>query len=97
FATPPSDALRFAQTLDAELCRRNDDYRAHRSAGFGLRDPDIFPVRSGTFAAWMKQRGQLGGQHKVPRVITSSALFDSLCRFAASVQNGRDEGGSHGT
>lgn len=97
FATPPSDACRFAQMLDAELCRRNDDYRAHRSAGFGLRDPDIVPVPPGTFAAWMKQRGQLGGQHKVPRVITNAALFESLCRFAASVQNGRDEGGSHGT
>lgn len=96
FATPPSDAFRFAQMLDAELCRRNDDYRAHRSAGFGLRDPGILPVRSGTFAAWMKQRGQLGGQHKVPRVITNAALFESLCRFAASVQYERDEGGSHG-
>lgn len=97
FATPPSDPFRFTQMLDAELCRTNDDYRAHRSAGFGLRDPDILPVRPGTFAAWMKQRGQLGGQHKVPRVITNATLFESLCRFAASVQNERDKGGSHGT
>jgi hypothetical protein len=97
FAAPPSDTSRFAHSLDAELCRRNDDYRAHRSTGFGLRDPDILPVRSGIFAAWMKHRGQLGGQHKVPRVITNATLFESLCRFAASVQNGRDQGGSHGS
>ena len=89
FASPSPDTRRFAQTLDAELCRMNDDYRAHRSVGFGLRDPDIVPVPTGTFAAWMKQRGQLGGQHKVPRVITNAALFDSLCRFVSSVQNER--------
>ena len=96
FASPSPNQPQFAQLLDAELCRRNDDYRAHRSGGFGLRDPDIVPVPAGTFAAWMKQRGQLGGQHKVPRVITDPALFESLCRFASGVQNGRDEGVRHG-
>jgi hypothetical protein len=89
FMPPTADSKPFARTLDTELCRMNDDYRAHRSAGFGLRDPDILPVPSGTFAAWMKERGQLGGQHKVPRVITNPDLFDSLCRFASSVQNER--------
>jgi hypothetical protein len=97
FAALSPDLRQFAQTLDAELSGRNDDYRAHRSAGFGLRDPDIVPVPSGTFAAWMKQRGQLGGQHKVPRVIADSSLFGSLCRFVANVQNANDDGGRHGT
>jgi GH3 auxin-responsive promoter len=89
FVSPVRDTKPFAQTLDAELCGRNDDYRAHRSGGFGLQDPDIVPVPSGTFAGWMKQRGQLGGQHKVPRVITNPDLFASLCRFVGSVQNER--------
>ncbi len=97
FATLSPDPAQFARTLDAELSGRNDDYRAHRSAGFGLRDPDIVTVRPGTFAAWMKYRGQLGGQHKVPRVIANPDLFASLCRFVSSVQNGHDEGGRHGT
>ena len=97
FAAPSPDLRQFAETLDAVLSGGNDDYRAHRSAGFGLRDPDIVPVSPGTFAAWMKQRGQLGGQHKVPRVISNATLFGSLCRFVASVQNGHDEGGRHGT
>ena len=97
FAGQSPDLRQFAKTLDAELSDRNDDYRAHRSAGFGLRNPDIVPVPPGTFAGWMKQRGQLGGQHKVPRVISSPALFESLCRFVSSVQNGRDEGARNGT
>ena len=41
----------------------------------------------GGFAAWMKQRGKLGGQNKVPRIVTSDALFADLRAFAA-VQRG---------
>jgi hypothetical protein len=33
----------------------------------------------GSFAAWMRGRGKLGGQ--VPRVIKDPALLDSLCAF----------------
>ncbi len=79
---------RFAQTLDEGLCHANDDYRAHRSAGFGLRPPEVIVVPHGTFAAWMKQRGQLGGQHKVPRIITDQALFTDLRRFVADMHGG---------
>jgi hypothetical protein len=85
FDPPPPDPEHikvFAQVLDESLCNANDDYRAHRSGGFGLRPPELIPVCRGTFAAWMKQRGQLGGQHKVPRIISDDALFGELRRFA---------------
>ena len=42
----------------------------------------LFPVPTGTFAAWMKSRGKLGGQHKVPRVINDAELFANLQAFA---------------
>lgn len=76
-----TQAKRFLDTIDAVLSRRNDDYRVHRSGGFGLDRPRLNAVPKGTFAAWMKSRGQLGGQHKVPRVIANPALFDSLRNF----------------
>jgi hypothetical protein len=83
-AVPSPDEIgTFAQALDDSLCRRNDDYRAHRSAGFGLRPPLVQVVHHGTFAAWMKHRGHLGGQHKVPRIIADQALFQDLRQFAA--------------
>jgi len=84
FSTPPPDeaqSKRFLTTIDAVLSDRNDDYRAHRSGGFGLDPPQLNAVPRGTFAAWMKSRGQLGGQHKVPRIIANQALFDSLRKF----------------
>jgi GH3 auxin-responsive promoter len=76
----------FAQALDASLSRRNDDYRAHRSGGFGLRPPEVIAVQRGTFAEWMKQRRQLGGQHKVPRIINDRPLFNSLRQLARETQ-----------
>jgi hypothetical protein len=85
-APPPGSQQieKFAQALDSNLSSRNDDYRAHRSAGFGLRPPEVIAVDRGTFAAWMRQRGQLGGQHKVPRIINDQPLFDALRVFAAT-------------
>jgi hypothetical protein len=84
FNGPAPDAMqtkRFIDEIDAVLSRRNDDYRAHRSGGFGLDPPELKAVPRGTFEAWMKSRGQLGGQHKVPRVIANSELFNSLRAF----------------
>ncbi len=81
-ATPSTEALeKFALTLDQKLCQRNEDYDAHRANGFGLRSPTIVPVCPGTFSDWMKSRGKLGGQNKVPRVITKPELLDDLLSF----------------
>jgi hypothetical protein len=85
FNGPAPDSTRsgrFLEEIDAVLLRRNDDYRAHRSGGFGLDPPQLKAVPRGTFEAWMKSRGQLGGQHKVPRVIANPELFNSLRGFA---------------
>ena len=77
-----TDRKRFLDAIDTVLSRRNDDYRAHRSGGFGLDPPQLRAVPRGTFEAWMKSRGQLGGQHKVPRIIANPGLFNSLRDFA---------------
>lgn len=84
----PACITAFTQALDEMLCRRNDDYRAHRSGGFGLRPPEVIAAQHGTFATWMKQRGQLGGQHKVPRVINDQHVFRELRRFVLNRSSG---------
>ena len=71
----------FSKEVDARLRARNEDYDAHRAEGFGLNPPRILAVKPGTFAAWMKSRGKLGGQNKVPRIITSPELFKNLQDF----------------
>ncbi len=73
----------FAARLDRNLCATNEDYAAHRAGGFGMKPPEILPVPPGAFAAWMKSRGQLGGQHKVPRIILDPELFANLRSFVS--------------
>lgn len=74
---PSADALaRFARTLDADLAARNEDYAAHRRGGHGMDAPEVVAVRPGFFADWMRARGKLGGQNKVPRVVAGELLDD---------------------
>ena len=74
--------VRFAEALDATLCRLNDDYAAHRAGGYGMDAARVRFLPPGAFAAWMKSRGKLGGQNKVPRIINDRELFAALRRFA---------------
>jgi len=79
---PASEAVeRFAATLDEQLCALNNDYRDHRSGGLGMGGPEVRVVAPHGFAEWMKARGRLGGQNKVPRIINDPQLFADLERF----------------
>jgi len=81
--TPPASfAETFSRLVDDTMQAGSKDYRAHRSDGFGMAAPEIWPVAPGTFADWMKSRGRLGGQNKVPRLINDEELFSNLCEFA---------------
>src|SRR5262249_25451909 len=66
------------------LSHDNEDYAAQRSGGFGMKPPAILMMSAGGFAAWMKSRGRLGGQNKVPRIINDAELFAGLRDFAKS-------------
>lgn len=80
---PPGtdDLARFAASLDARLSALNEDYAVHRAGDFGMAPPRVVAAPPGAFAAWMQSRGKLGGQNKVPRVITDDALFLALRSF----------------
>jgi GH3 auxin-responsive promoter len=93
FIGDPPDAHRlaaFARALDDRLCGLNSDYKQHRVRDYGLRAPVVEAVAPGKFAAWLKSRNQLGGQHKVPRIINDAGLFLNLKAFLLS--SGRELG-----
>jgi len=73
----------FRAVLDDRLRALNTDYSDHRAGDFGLGLPQVEPVAPGTFLAWIKHRGQLGGQHKVPRIINDAKLFADLLAFVS--------------
>jgi hypothetical protein len=84
FARPPQDVASFTREVDTMLCRTNEDYRAHRVRDLTLQAPEVVPVRRGGFAAWMRSRGKVGGQHKVPRMDNSGKLVEELAMWFIS-------------
>ena len=76
----------FGKTLDEQLCRLNADYKSCRAWGVGLAAPHIEAAEPGTFSAWMKSKGKLGGQHKVPRIVNDAALFAELVSFVSDAK-----------
>lgn len=81
FVQPPCDLPSFARALDETLCRTNEDYQAHRAGDLTMRTPLVALVRRGGFAAWMKSKGRLGGQHKLPRMDNTGKLTDEISRW----------------
>lgn len=86
FVHAPRDLSRFAQLLDEALCRINEDYRAHRAADLTMRAPEVRVVHRGGFAAWMKAKGKLGGQHKLPRLDNSGKLTAEISAWLANAR-----------
>ncbi len=78
FSRHPKQLDRFAEVLDETLKQLNSDYEAKRYKNMVLNPPRIEVARSGLFYDWMKQRGKLGGQNKVPRLSNDRKYIDSL-------------------
>ena len=74
FLHEPDDPGRFRAVLDDDLSRMNADYLAHRVGDVVLSLPSLTVARPGGFDAWMRSRGKLGGQHKVPRMDNSGVI-----------------------
>ncbi|HEX9837609.1 MAG TPA: GH3 auxin-responsive promoter family protein, partial [Alphaproteobacteria bacterium] len=53
---------------------------------FGLDPPEVIELKPGSFAAWMKAHGKLGGQHKVPRIVNDETLNADLRAFAETAR-----------
>ena len=56
----------------------NSDYEAKRQKDLALVAPVIHVVPVGTFYNWMKKRGKLGGQNKVPRLSNTREYLDDI-------------------
>jgi len=72
----------FANVLDEALRHINSDYDAKRHKNIALRRLVLHAVPAGTFAAWLRSKGKLGGQHKVPRLSNERGLLEEILSFA---------------
>ncbi|WP_185154021.1 GH3 auxin-responsive promoter family protein [Fulvivirga sp. M361] len=78
FKHAPTDLDTFKMSLDQKLREINSDYDAKRYMDIALKSPVIHAVREGTFYRWMKKRGKLGGQNKVPRLSNTREYVEDL-------------------
>ncbi|WP_128545561.1 GH3 auxin-responsive promoter family protein [Larkinella soli] len=78
FSSEPDHFDTFCAILDQTLRQVNSDYDAKRYNDMVLQPPLVHAVPRGTFYEWMKTRGKLGGQHKVPRLSNDRQYLDDL-------------------
>lgn len=78
FEKDPDDLDQFIRALDQTLRRINSDYDAKRYKDMALSLPIVHEASPGTFYQWMRKRGKLGGQHKVPRLSNTREYLDEI-------------------
>ncbi len=81
FLQPPLDHSEFERILDTELRGINSDYDAKRQKDLLLENLEVKVAKNGTFDAWLKSKGKLGGQHKIPRLSNDRAILEEIYRF----------------
>ena len=78
FKKPPQNSDAFAEDLDIALQRINSDYEAKRYKNMTLMPLKLHVAAPKTFYKWLKQKGKIGGQHKVPRLSNSREHLGEL-------------------
>ena len=84
FSKRPQDLQLFADLLDKRLQEINSDYEAKRYKDITLQHLEIREARPNLFNDWLKLRGKLGGQHKVPRLSNSRETIEQLLNLMKS-------------
>ena len=78
FAKEPTSIAEFATILDNKLQEINSDYEAKRYHNVTLQPLEIIVARKNLFNDWLKTKGKLGGQHKIPRLSNSRSNLEEL-------------------
>jgi hypothetical protein len=78
FEQSPENLSYFTEVLDNALKAVNSDYEAKRYKDMTLTLPIIRSLPQKTFFEWMKKRGKLGGQNKVPRLSNDRKYVDDI-------------------
>ncbi len=85
FERAPENLEYFIFTLDDALKSLNSDYEAKRYKNLTLDMPDVVKIKTGVFYQWLKEKGKLGGQNKVPRLANNRDYVDELLEIQLKV------------
>ena len=86
FDENPKEIEAFTFLLDKNLQAANSDYEAKRHKNIALGLPEVTAVNKGSFHEWLKQKGKLGGQHKVPRLSNERIYVDEIKKIHQGLQ-----------
>lgn len=78
FAKMPASVEEFGLILDRSLQAINSDYEAKRHKNITLQSLEVIQATPGLFDEWLRQKGKLGGQHKIPRLSNSRTYIEEL-------------------
>lgn len=81
FEKEPSSLDEFIKELDTTLKNINSDYEAKRHKGMALGMPVVHAMPKGSFNEWLRSKGKLGGQHKVPRLSNEREYVDAILKM----------------
>lgn len=82
FDKEPESLNQFAYELDCALKSINSDYEAKRHKDIALRMPFLHSLKKDVFMQWLKNKGKLGGQHKIPRLSNDRKYIDEILALA---------------
>jgi len=78
FVKMPDDINKFRDILDLTLQKVNSDYEAKRYKDITLDKPELTVAKKSLFYNWLKSKGKIGGQNKVPRLANNRKYIDEL-------------------
>lgn len=78
FTKMPDSISDFERILDSKLQEINSDYEAKRFHDVTLQQLEVVVARKDLFNDWLKLKGKLGGQHKIPRLSNSRKNIDQM-------------------
>lgn len=81
FEKKPKEFERFVDILDNTLREVNSDYDAKRFKDMALKRPTVHSAPNNTFYNWLKAKGKLGGQHKVPRLANERKYVEEILKM----------------
>lgn len=81
FKKNPNNMELFVQVLDERLQQINSDYEAKRYKNMSLAPLQLIIARPNLFIDWLRNKGKLGGQNKVPRLWNDRQHMDELLKL----------------
>ena len=87
FSRTPDHLKSFAFKVDRELCNKNIYYN-DLIEGKILQPLKIEMIEKDGFRNYMKSKGKLGGQNKVPRLANDRIIADELYNYRLKIIDG---------